>query len=108
MTPRVTATAAARSAAAALGARWGPLMFYQPAACCGQTAPMCYPAGPIDPDDDVLVLGEVDGCPVYVDRHWYRESGEPLLTLDVEPGCAEGFSLPPGPQSRFVLRSPGQ
>lgn len=106
MSPRVAATQAAREAIAQLREQWGPLMFVQSAGCCGGSAPMCYPAGEFLTGDGDLTLGEIDGCPFYIDTRLYQAWREPDLLLDVEPGYAEGFSLPPGPGTHFVTRTP--
>jgi uncharacterized protein (DUF779 family) len=52
-------------------------------------------------DGDVL-LGEIDGCPFYIDAGldaaWLHDS----FILDVGPGGPEGFSLPAGVDLHFV------
>ncbi len=106
MTVRVAATPAARDAIARLRAEWGALMFVQVVGCAGDSAPMCYPAGDLGTGDEELATGAVDGCPFHVETRLYRAWGEPELLLDVEPGYPEGFSLPPGPGTRFVTRTP--
>ncbi len=101
----VDATPAARRAIAALRAARGPLMFVQSAGCCGGTAPMCFPLGEFHVDDGDLLLGVIDGCPFYMDGRHYTAWCEPRFLLDVEPGFAEGFSLPAGEGLHFVIRS---
>ena len=105
-TDRVGATTAARRAIAALRAEHGPLMFVQSAGCCGGTAPMCFPSGEFQTGDGDLLLGLVEDCPFYIDDRHFTAWCEPRLLLDVEPGFAEGFSLPAGPGLHFVIRSP--
>ena len=65
---RVTATPAARQAIAGLRARGGPLMFVQSAGCCGGSAPMCFRRGEFLLGAADVLLGEVEGCPFYIDR----------------------------------------
>jgi len=105
MTQRVIATPAARQAIAALSARGGPVMFVLSGGCCGGTAPMCFRLGEFVTGAGDLLLAEIDRCPFYVDASLYRAWGEPVLTLDVEPGFPEGFSLAAGDGSHFVVRS---
>ena len=101
---RVTATPAARQAIAGLLASGGPVMFIQSAGCCGGTAPMCFRRGEflLGPGD--VLLGDVGGCPYYIDSRLDAAWGRPHLVLDVEPGFAEGFSLPAGAGRHFVVR----
>jgi uncharacterized protein (DUF779 family) len=101
---RITATLAARQVVADLSARQGPLMFVQSGGCCGGTAPMCFPQGEFITGPSDLLLGEIGGCPFYIDARLYQAWGEPQLILDVEPGFAEGFSLPAGEGAHFVVR----
>jgi uncharacterized protein (DUF779 family) len=102
---RVTATPAARRAIASLLASEGPIMFIQSAGCCGGTAPMCFRRGEflLGPGD--VLLGDVGGCPYYIDAQLDAGWGRPQLVLDVEPGFAEGFSLPAGAGKHFVVRA---
>jgi uncharacterized protein len=104
-TALVAATPAARRAIAALRAARGPLMFVQSAGCCGGTAPMCYPLGEFQIGDGDLLLGTVEDCPFYMDARHFTAWCEPRFLLDVEPGFAEGFSLPAGDGRHFVIRS---
>ena len=54
---------------------------------------------------DVL-LGDIDGCPFYIDKRldqaWHQEQ----FLLDVAPGEPEDFSLAAGDNLHFVTRSP--
>jgi len=103
MTQRVIATPAARQATASLSARGGPVMFVLSGGCCGGTAPMCFRLGEFVTGAGDLLLAEIDRCPFYVDARLYRAWGEPVLTLDVEPGFPEGFSLAAGDGMHFVV-----
>ena len=101
---RVVTTPAARQAIAALAARGGPVMFVLSGGCCGGTAPMCFRQGEFITGAGDLLLAEIGRCPFYVDARLYQAWGEPVLTLDVEPGFPEGFSLPAGDGMHFVVR----
>lgn len=104
--PRITATAAARQAVTRLRAdRGAPVMFVQSGGCCAGSTPMCYPAGEFLVGDVDRLLGEIDGCPFYIDRRLDQAWGEQQFLLDVADGEPEGFSLAAGPGQHFVVRS---
>ena len=100
---RLVATDAAREALASLCRDRGEaVMFVQSGGCCAGSTPMCYPlgeflVGPVD-----VLLGEVDGCPFYIDSRLDAAWGSPRYVLDVAPGEPEGFSLGAGSGRRFV------
>ena len=52
-----------------------------------------------------MLVGEVADCPFYIDARQYEAWHTDQLILDVEPGTAEGFSLPAGEGLHFVTRS---
>ncbi len=103
---RVTATPAAREAIARLRAARGErLMFVQSGGCCAGSTPMCYPDGEFVVGDIDVLLGDIDGCPFYIDRRldqaWHQEQ----FILDVAAGDPEGFSLGAGPNLHFCIRA---
>jgi uncharacterized protein (DUF779 family) len=104
---RVIATEAARLAVRRLRAVRGPLMFVQSAGCCGGSAPMCFPRGEYLTGPGDLLLGSVEGCPVYIDRRLYQAWHPGQLVLDVEAGDPEGFSLAAGDGLHFVTQTAG-
>jgi len=53
---------------------------------------------------DVL-LGEVDGCPFYIDRRLDQAWHQDQFVLDVAAGPPEGFSLAAGDDLHFVTTS---
>ena len=63
---------------------------------------MCYPIGDFLLGDMDVLVGEVDGCPFYIDTRLDSAWGTPQFVLDVAPGEPEGFSLGAGPGLRFV------
>jgi uncharacterized protein (DUF779 family) len=67
---------------------------------------MCYPAGEFIIGDNDQLLGEIDGCPFYIDTRLDDAWGRQQFILDVAAGQPEGFSLPAGPGRHFVVRSP--
>ena len=102
---RLEATTAARSAIRALRAARGPVMFVQSGGCCAGSVPMCFPAGEYLVGAGDRLLGEIDGCPFYVDARLDDALQQPDLTLDVEPGRPGGFSLGAGNDAHFVTRT---
>jgi len=103
---RISATPAAREAVKRLCAvRGGPVMFVQSGGCCAGSVPMCFPAGEYITGVHDLLLGEVEGCPFFIDSALDVAWNEPELVLDVEDGEPEGFSLGAGVGQLFVTRS---
>ena len=104
---RISATAAARGAITTLrAALGGPVMFVQSGGCCAGSTPMCYRDGEFLVGDVDVLLGEVDGCPFYIDTRLDAAWGHDSLLLDVADGPPEGFSLAAGDADRhFVTRS---
>ena len=104
---RLSASAAARTAISRLrAARGGPVMFVQSGGCCAGSTPMCFPAGEFLTGPGDVLLGEIEGCPFYIDRSLDVAWGESQFELDVAAGDPEGFSLAAGPGEHFVTRSP--
>ena len=81
-------------------------MFVQSAGCCAGSTPMCFPAGEFLVGDGDVLLGEIDGCPFYIDAGLDRAWHQDRFILDVATGPAEGFSLPAGDDLHFIIRSP--
>jgi uncharacterized protein (DUF779 family) len=100
----LSATPAARDAIAALRAAHGPLMFVQSAGCCDGSSPMCFPSGEFLLGDRDVLIGQIDGCPFYMDTRQYEALNRPSLVLDIGPGDASGFSLDAGDGLHFVAR----
>lgn len=104
---RITATAAAREAIVRLrAAQGGRVMFVQSGGCCAGSTPMCFPLGDFVVGDIDVLLGEVEGCPFYIDKRLDEAWRQDQFLLDVAVGEAEGFSLPAGDNLHFVTLSP--
>ncbi len=102
---RVTATDAAVAASERLRRRHGPLELVQSGGCCDGSSPVCLPAGELLLGPEDVLLGEVAGCPFYVDRAQYVRWREPQLVIDVALGGGDTFSLE-GPEGiHFVART---
>lgn len=104
-TERVVATAAALEAIRRLRAAVGPLMFYQSGGCCDGSLPMCFRDGELIVGDRDLLLGTLDGCPFYIDARQFEAWKTSRLTLDVDEGFPQGFSLAAGDDAHFVTRT---
>ncbi len=101
---RIVATDAALAELRRLRAEHGPLMLFQSGGCCDGSLPIClaHDELPVGPND--LLLGELEGCPVYIDAEQDERWRSPALVLDVAPGRPEGFSLG-GADVHFVTRT---
>jgi uncharacterized protein (DUF779 family) len=105
-TRRVTATDAAVAAVERLKARHGPLMFVQSGGCCDGSSPICLREGELLLGAGDVLLGEVAGCPFYVDREQYERWRSPTLVLDVGTGGGDSFSLEGADGIHFLARIP--
>jgi uncharacterized protein (DUF779 family) len=104
---RISVTPAASQAITRLLAdRGAPVMFVQSGGCCAGSTPMCFPAGEFLVGDNDVLLGEIEGCPFYIDAGLDRAWHQDRFILDVATGPAEGFSLPAGDDLHFIIRSP--
>jgi uncharacterized protein (DUF779 family) len=105
---RVTATDAAIAEIRRLVEKHGPLVFVQSGGCCDGSSPICLGEGELLPGPEDIVLGDVDGCPVYVDREQYERWREPELVIDVAAGGGDSFSVEGPDGIHFVTRSGGE
>jgi len=103
---RVVATETALAELERLRERHGPLMLFQSGGCCDGSSPMCFPEGELLLGPNDLLLGEVDGCPFYIDAEQYERWNRPMLELDVAPGAGSGFSLEGVDDLHFRLVAP--
>ena len=105
MVERVLVTDAALDLIERLRARHGKLMFHQSGGCCDGSAPMCYPEGEFKLGGNDLRLGEIGGCPFYMDADQFNHWKHTQLIIDVVPGRGSGFSLEAPEGLRFLTRS---
>ena len=101
---RVVATPAAIALIAEIRADHGAVMFHQSGGCCDGSSPMCYPVGEFRIGGGDILLGEVDGAPVYIDRAQGEAWAHTQLILGVVPGGGGMFSLDNGRGRRFLSR----
>lgn len=102
---RVLATPAAVALVRRMKADHGPLLFHLSGGCCEGSAPMClrqrdFSVGPGD-----VLLGSIEGCPVYVGQAIFPNWASAEVTVDVVPGGGDSFSLEAADGVRFLLRS---
>ena len=105
MVDRVLATDATLELIENLQRIHGPLMFHQSGGCCDGSAPMCYPKGEFRVGGNDVYLGEIGGCPVYMDADQFDYWKHTQLIIDVVPGRGGMFSLENGEGVRFLTRS---
>src|SRR5512139_138810 len=90
---RVAITPAAESVLRELEAQHGPLLFHQSGGCCDGSSPMCYPRREFRVGQRDVLLGEVEGTPVYIGAQQFEVWQHTQLLIDVVPGRGSGFSL---------------
>ncbi|MGM7635148.1 DUF779 domain-containing protein [Bacillus sp. Hm123] len=105
MVERVTATAAALQLIEKLKERHGPLMFHQSGGCCDGSSPMCYPEGDFLTGRSDVLLGEIGGCPFYMNAAQFDYWKHTQLIIDVVDGQGGMFSLEGREGKRFLTRS---
>ncbi len=103
---RIVATEAAVAELRRLRAEHGPLELHLSGGCCDGSSPMCFSAGELRVRESDVLLGDVDGCPFYVDAEQYERWREPSFVLDVGPGAGSGFSLEGLHDVHFTVSSP--
>lgn len=103
---RVEATPAALDAIARLCVERGPVMFMQSGGCCDGSLPLCFPVTDFSVGVNDVLLGEVGGCPFYIQGQQDEAWGRPRFILDVADGLPEGFSLAAGDDAHFVTSTP--
>ena len=108
MSETVIVTEAARNLIARLKTRYGSLMFVQSGGCCDGSSPVCLKEGELLLGPNDLLLGEIAGCPFYIDREQYERWRRPQFLIDVSRGEGDTFSLE-GPEGvHFVARTVSQ
>jgi uncharacterized protein (DUF779 family) len=101
----VSATPAARTLLAQIVADHGPVLFHQSGGCCDGSSPMCYPVAEFLLGDRDVLLGEIDGTPVYIGGDQALAWAGTELIIDAVPGRGGMFSLDNGREQRFLTRS---
>lgn len=108
MSENIMATEKARDLIARLKTRYGSLMFVQSGGCCDGSSPVCLRDGEMLLGPGDLRLGEIEGCPFYIDRELYERWRKPQFLIDVAQGEGDTFSIE-GPEGmHFVARTAGK
>jgi uncharacterized protein (DUF779 family) len=102
---RVLITPAAADVVDRLRAENGPLLFHQSGGCCDGSAPMCFPADEFRVGGSDVRVGEIHGCPFYMNDFQFEYWQNTQLTIDVTPGRGSSFSLEIPLGLRFVVVS---
>jgi len=102
MSECVQVTEKARELIARLKARYGSLMFVQSGGCCDGSSPVCLREGELLLGPGDLLLGEIEGCPFYIDREQYERWQKPRLLIDVSQGEGDTFSIE-GPEGLHFI-----
>jgi hypothetical protein len=66
---------------------------------------MCFAEGEFVIGSHDVFLGDIGGCPFYMDPRQFAVWRHTQLIVDVDVGEPEGFSLAAGEDRHFVLRS---
>jgi uncharacterized protein (DUF779 family) len=102
--PRGLNTAGAAELLHRLQQRHGPVMFHQSGGCCDGSSPMCYPDGDFIVGDRDVLLGILEGAPVWISGPQFQTWKHTQLVIDVVPGRGGGFSLEAPEGMRFLSR----
>ena len=65
---------------------------------------MCYPQGEFLVGDRDVLLGILDGAPVWISGPQFQTWKHTQVTIDVVPGRGSGFSLEAPEGVRFLIR----
>ena len=102
---RLEATEPALELLARLARRHGPVSLHLSGGCCDGSSPICLLEGELVLGQRDLLLGEVGGAAVYIDRDQFARWNAPDVLIDASPGPAEGFSLDSLEDAHLILRS---
>ena len=102
---QLIATDACKELITLLKSKHGKLMFHQSGGCCDGSSPMCYPLGEFKVGGADELVGELEGCPFYMDKAQYKLWQHTDLTIDVVNGRGASFSLEIPEGKRFIVRS---
>ena len=102
--PRVVATQAALDFIREIQADHPDILFHQSGGCCDGSSPMCYPDGEFIVGDRDVLLGILEGAPVWISGSQFETWKHTQLVIDVVPGRGGGFSLETPHGLRFLSR----
>lgn len=102
---RVAITPAATALVRSLRVKHGPLVFHQSGGCCDGGALMCFRKDEFGLGRVDVLIGEIEGCPVYMRREQLDYWRYTQLIIDVVPGRGSSFSLEAPEGMRFLTRA---
>ncbi len=102
---RVIATDAAIELLREIHQDYTDVLFHQSGGCCDGSSPMCYPKDDFKLGQNDVLLGDINGTPVYISGSQFEVWKHTQLILDVVPGRGGMFSLDNGREKRFLTRS---
>jgi uncharacterized protein (DUF779 family) len=105
MPRRVIVTAEAAALIRQVKQQHGPLIFHQSGGCCEGTALMCFRRQDFRIGRHDVLLGVIEGCPLYVGGAAFNYWAYMELTVDVVTGGSDSFSLEAAQGVRFITRS---
>jgi uncharacterized protein (DUF779 family) len=83
--------------------RLGPLLFHLSSGCCEGTAPLCLRQDEFHLGSHDVLLGEIDGAPVYTSESQATLLTNAELLIDVMESESDSFSVEAGEGVRFTL-----
>ena len=105
MIKRVLVTPAAEEVINQLREKNGPLMFHQSGGCCDGSQPMCFVEGEFRIGSSDVRIGEIAGCPFFMNENQFEYWKHTQLTIDITPGRGSSFSLEIPLGLRFIVHS---
>jgi hypothetical protein len=102
--PRALITQTALGLLRRLQNRHGPVMFHQSGGCCDGSSPMCYPDGEFIVGDRDVLLGILEGAPLWISGPQFEAWKHTQLVIDAVPGRGGGFSIEAPEGMRFLSR----
>ncbi|HTR79776.1 MAG TPA: DUF779 domain-containing protein [Gemmatimonadaceae bacterium] len=105
MPERVVCTPSASALIARLKNAYGPLIFHQAGVSAKESAPLCFTRRDFRVGAQDVLVGVVDGCPLYAVPRQFEASAHAQLIMDVARIAENSFSLEAAEGVRFVTRT---
>lgn len=102
---QVTATEPARDLLRRLRAKHGDVSLHHQGGYASGTDAMCLPLGELRTGDGDILLGVVEGAPIFVFGRNARDWDDRQFVLDVITSTTSSYSLDSGSGRRFFVRS---
>lgn len=101
--PHVAASAEAVNLLRQLRQRLGPLLFHLSSGCCEGTSPLCLKQDEFHIGSRDVLLGDIDGAPIYTSEAQAKVLNNAELLIDVAEGDSDSFSVEAVDGVRFTL-----